>query len=68
MPTVKKVYDVPVAEAAEATHTNIETLRRWGRTGKVPAQKSWSGQWFFCRDDLPMIGARSGHVVVEVDD
>jgi predicted site-specific integrase-resolvase len=56
-----KVYDIPVADAADRAGVSPETMKRYARTGKVAAHKTISGKWMFNADDLDEL---SIHAVV----
>lgn len=61
-PAPSKQYAVTVTEAAERLGVHVETVRRWARSGRVPARRNISRQWMFSLDDLDELPV---HVVIE---
>lgn len=61
MIAMTKVYDIPVGVAAEQVGVSPETMKRYARTGKVPAFKTISGKWMFNDGDLESLDV---HAVV----
>jgi predicted site-specific integrase-resolvase len=56
-PTVQsgKIYNIPAVDAAAMAGVSPETMKRYARTGKVDARKTFSGRWVFAADDLKAI-------------
>lgn len=52
MDHMAKVYDVGVLDAAVKLGLSTETIKRWARSGKLPAHKTISGRWMFNATDL----------------
>lgn len=53
MPTQSRPnFKVTAREAARQLGVHVETVKRWARTEKVPARKSFAGVWLFDQDDL----------------
>ena len=48
----ERSYTVTAREASRQLAVHHETVKRWARTGKVPARKNLSGQWLFDQADL----------------
>ncbi len=54
-------------QAAETLRVNVDTLRRWLRTGKIPAAKTQAG-WQITDHDLEMFLAARQHRPPEPED
>ena len=50
-----KVFNVPAVDAAERVGVSPETMKRYARTGKVDARKTFSGRWVFADEDIAAI-------------
>lgn len=50
-------FTVSARQAADQLNVHVETVKRWARTGKVPARKNLAGAWLFSQemlDSLPV--------------
>jgi excisionase family DNA binding protein len=50
-----KEYVIPARDAAHLLGVHPETVRRWARSKRVPAEKLVSGDWVFAREDLDRV-------------
>jgi excisionase family DNA binding protein len=61
--SVGKLYDVKAQPAADYLGISVETIKRWARQHKLPAVKTISGTWLFCREDLDGLAVHAVRVV-----
>lgn len=52
MLSVERIYTVTARQTAKQLGVHVETVKRWARTGKVPARKNLAGNWLFDQHDL----------------
>ena len=53
---VRPAFNVTAREASKQLGVHVETVKRWARTGKVPARKSFpAGVWLFDQSDLDVL-------------
>ncbi|MET0521354.1 MAG: helix-turn-helix domain-containing protein [Jiangellaceae bacterium] len=48
----ERSFSVTARQASAQLSVHVETVKRWARTGKVPARKNLAGQWLFAQDDI----------------
>jgi predicted site-specific integrase-resolvase len=51
----RRRFNMPVRVAADRLGVHPETIKRWARSGKVPARKNFAGHWLLDPQDIDSI-------------